>query len=112
MPFIEPHSLKWFAIVDRADRAFARAVRATIASEQSSEICTLCGFPPLGDFQLVEAVTLKRQVPSLRLCECCLVDRQVAGETLVAHGGVLERGGYPDYQGFLGFWKRITRRLS
>jgi hypothetical protein len=112
MPFVEPHSPKWFSIVDRADRAFARTVRATIGGEQSRDICTLCGFPPLGDFQIVEAVTIRRAIPSLRLCECCLVDRQVAGETLVPQGGVLERGGHPDHRGFLGFWKRVYRRLG
>lgn len=112
MPSVEPHSTKWFSIVDRADQAFARTVRATIACEQSYDICTLCGFPPLGDFQVIEAVTLRRSIPSLRLCECCLIDRQVVGETLVPQGGVLERGDHPDRHGFLGFWKRISRRLS
>ncbi|WP_448140353.1 hypothetical protein [Sphingopyxis fribergensis] len=112
MPFVEPHSLQWFFIVERADRAFAQTVRAMIASEQSCEICSLCGFPPLGDFHLVEAVTIRREVPSLRLCECCLVERQFAGETLVAVGGARDQGGHPDHRGFLAFWKRITRRLN
>ena len=112
MPFIEPHTPKWFSIVDRADRGFARTVRATISCEASQDICTLCGFPPIGDFKLIEAVTMRRAVPSLRLCECCLIDRQVAGETLIPHSGVLERGGAPNHRGFLGFWKQIYRRLG
>ena len=110
MPIIEPHSPTWFASVDRADRPFGRTVRANIACEGSRDICTLCGFAPIGDFRLIEAVTLRRAVPSLRLCECCFVDRQVAGDMLVPQGGVLAKSEV-DHRGFLGFWKRIKRRL-
>lgn len=112
MPAIEPHSPRWFAIVDRADRRFGRAVRATIACEGSRDVCTLCGYPPVADYQMVEAVHIRRAIPSLRLCDGCLVDRQVAGETLV----LLSRGSRSnpspyDATGFLGFWKRLYRRI-
>ena len=114
MPMAEPHSLQWFAIVDRADRVFARSVRATIACEGSRDICSLCGFPPTGDYQLVEAVGLKRSIPTLRLCDCCLTDRRVLGETLVPFRRGDRRYGAASPRGFVGgvvgFWKRVYRR--
>lgn len=111
---VEPHSPRWFAIVDRADRFFANSVRAIIACEGSRDICSLCGFPPIGDYQRVEAVGLQRGVPTLRLCDCCVTQRRGLGETLVPVRARRAAGKASPRRAFVGgvveFWRRVYRR--
>ncbi|KTE04344.1 hypothetical protein ATE68_01455 [Sphingopyxis sp. H038] len=107
----EPHSPIWFVIVDRLARRFGQQVRFTLQCEGSHSICTICGDQPIGDFQIVEAVTTPRGVPSLRLCTACLIARECDGEMLLPMNTKPEnaaaRVARAGRASFVALWKRI-----
>jgi Permuted papain-like amidase enzyme, YaeF/YiiX, C92 family len=79
---IIPHSDEWFAIVERVEPNLAAIARISIVSEGSNEVCSSCG-DPARDYRLANAADAMPGVPSLRLCDDCVVIRRGFGEILV-----------------------------
>ena len=80
---IVPHTPLWFSIVDRVEPRLGAIARLSITSEQSDEVCSSCG-DPAKDYRIVNAAEAMPGVPSLRLCDDCVVIRRGFGEVLEA----------------------------
>lgn len=65
----------------------------------------------MGDFQIEEAVTTPRGVPSLRLCTACLISRECDGEmlcrTVAKQEKKVVRIARAGKAGLTAIWKRI-----
>jgi hypothetical protein len=80
---IAPHTPLWFSIVDRVEPRLGAIARLSISREQSADVCSSCG-DPAKDFRIVNAAEAMPGVPSLRLCDDCVVIRRGFGEVLEA----------------------------
>jgi hypothetical protein len=81
MERVIPHSDLWFSIVDRVEPNLGAIARIWITQEKSVKICSSCG-DPARDYRIVNGSKAMPGVPSLRLCEDCVVIRRGFGEIL------------------------------
>lgn len=80
---IEPHSDLWFYIVDQVEPHLSILARACIKQEGSKDVCSSCGDTPVRDYKLMDAAKDMPGVPSLRLCDdCIIIRRDKFGESL------------------------------
>lgn len=81
LQWIVPHSELWFSIVDRVEPNLGAIARISMSREGSSDVCSSCG-DPASDYWLVNGAETMPGVPSLRLCDDCVVIRRKGGEML------------------------------
>ncbi len=78
---IEPHSDRWFDMVDRVEPRLCAIARLNVTQAGSVEVCSTCG-DPASDYRLVNGADAMPGVPSLRLCTDCVDIRRKFGEVL------------------------------
>lgn len=76
---IEPHSERWFGIVEKVEPRLAAIARMSIHRQKSVKVCSSCG-DPAQDYMLMNSADFMPGVPSLRLCDECLGIRRGFGE--------------------------------
>lgn len=83
MEQIEPHTTRWYSIVDRVEPHLAALSRHAVETEGGTNVCSSCGDQPALDYRLVNAAETMPGVPSLRLCDDCIDIRRGMGNVLV-----------------------------
>lgn len=84
MEQIEPHSERWFYIVDRVEPKLSALARQAIRSEASPKVCSSCGDQPPTAYRIVNDAEVCPGVPSLYLCDDCVQIRRKLGNKLEA----------------------------
>lgn len=80
---IEPHSAFWYSIVDQVEPNLAALSRHAVKAEGCLEVCSSCGDKPANCYRLVNSAETMPGVPSLRLCEDCIVIRRGMNNVLI-----------------------------
>ena len=80
MEQIEPHTLRWFSIVDRANPPLAEVVRRAMVAAKTERVCSRCGVAGCEPYRLANGAQTLVGIPSLNLCQTCLVAGRSDGE--------------------------------
>lgn len=83
MEQIEPHTVYWYSVVDRVEPQLAMLSRHAVTAKERADVCSSCGDRPAIDYRLANAAETMPGVPSLRLCDDCVVIRRGMQNVLV-----------------------------
>ncbi|WP_158665272.1 YiiX/YebB-like N1pC/P60 family cysteine hydrolase [Ensifer adhaerens] len=82
-PQLAPHTIEWFASLERWDPPQAMMTRAVVDAAERSDVCSVCGDDPASDYVLEESQRPLGGPGTLRLCLDCFGIRRSMGELYV-----------------------------